>query len=266
MSESSWPSRGSAGSTSARSLATRRAGRAGDHRIGHAVGEVIRLGPRPQIGEGEDGQRVDLRGVGPSGRPPRAPPRRPPRPRADRRRSPASSAACGMAPGRSYRARPRAPPVPRWRAGSARRPPSSGTVARSAAIRVAHARAGRASAPGELSELTSTAVEPLNGRAPVSSSNSTTPSPQMSPRAWGRRRAVARGPYGQGPATSRGASAPSIVRVVSPAIAVVSRRAMPKSSTLIVPSAVTTTLAGLRSQCTTPRWCACARAKAICAP
>ena len=41
---------------------------------------------------------------------------------------------------------------------------------------------------------------------------------------------------------------------------------MPKSVTFTLPPGVSSTLLGLTSRCTTPWWCACARASAICAP
>ncbi len=41
---------------------------------------------------------------------------------------------------------------------------------------------------------------------------------------------------------------------------------MPKSVTFTLPPGVSSTLLGFTSRCTTPWWCACARASAICAP
>ena len=57
-----------------------------------------------------------------------------------------------------------------------------------------------------------------------------------------------------------------VVAVVAPSLAAATLRARPKSSTLMCPSLVTITLAGLRSRWTMPRSCAAARAFAICAP
>jgi hypothetical protein len=54
--------------------------------------------------------------------------------------------------------------------------------------------------------------------------------------------------------------------VVASTAAACSRRAMPKSSTFARPSTVMMMFCGLRSQCTTPRSCACAIASATCAP